>query len=302
MSARLASQPLQRLYDVPAPAKINLFLHITGRRPDGYHLLESVFMLLDWCDTLHFELRSDGLVSREDLTAGHLPLEDLCVRAAKALQAATGCTLGVHMGLHKRLPAEAGLGGGSSDAASCLLSLNRLWGLGLSRTQLGAIGLQLGADVPFFIGGRNAWVQGVGEQLTPLTLARQDFVIVKPPAGASTQRIFSAAELKRDSAPAIISGFAANEASGSTLEGPVWDIQKILDATHNHLQPVAQALCPDVGHCIQWLQSQGMQGRMTGSGTAVFAPRRHVADLALAPGNCLVHTCSNMDAHPLLGW
>jgi 4-diphosphocytidyl-2-C-methyl-D-erythritol kinase len=302
MSPSLARKPLQRLFDVPAPAKINLFLHITGRRPDGYHLLESVFMLLDWCDTLHFELRSDGLVSREDLTPATLPIEDLSVRAAKALQAATGCTLGVHIGLHKRLPAEAGLGGGSSDAASCLLALNRLWGLGLSRAQLSGIGLQLGADVPFFIGGRNAWVQGVGEQLTPLTLSRQDFVIVKPTAGASTQRIFSAPELKRDSQPAIISGFAANEASESTLEGTVWDIRKILDVTHNDLQPVAQALCPDVGHCIQWLQSQGLQGRMTGSGTAVFAPRRHVADLSAAPGNCLVHTCSNMDAHPLLGW
>jgi 4-diphosphocytidyl-2-C-methyl-D-erythritol kinase len=290
--------PLKRLFDVPAPAKLNLFLHITGRRADGYHLLQSVFMLIDWCDTLHFELRHDGAISREDLTAAHLPAEDLVVRAARLLQQATGCTLGVHVGLEKRLPAEAGMGGGSSDAATCLLALNRLWGLGLNRAQLAALGLQLGADVPFFIGGRNAWVEGVGEQLTPLSLEDARFVVVKPPGGASTQAIFSSPLLKRDTKPAIIRGFAANDAS----EPLKHSIQSILDIGHNDLQPVAQALCPDVGHCINWLQSHGLRGRMSGSGTAVFAQIRQSLDLSDAPGNWLVKDCKNMDAHPLLEW
>jgi len=290
--------PLRRLSDVPAPAKLNLFLHITGRRGDGYHLLQSVFMLVDWCDRLHFERRDNGDVSREDLTPGLLPAEDLSVRAARALQQATGCQLGVHIGLEKHLPAEAGMGGGSSDAASTLLALNRLWNLGLNRAQLAAIGLQLGADVPFFIGGRNAWVEGVGEQLTPVELPPARFIVVKPPVGASTQRIFSAPELKRDTKTATIQGFAAND----SREGPVLDLQKILAFAHNDLQPVAQALCPEMGRCIQWLDGQGLQGRMTGSGTAVFAHLPQTTNLAGAPGDWTVRECSNMDAHPLLDW
>lgn len=290
--------PLKRLFDVPAPAKLNLFLHITGRRADGYHLLQSVFMLIDWCDTLHFELRHDGAISREDLTDAHLPAEDLVVRAARLLQQATGCTLGAHVGLEKRLPAEAGMGGGSSDAATCLLALNRLWGLGLSRAQLATLGLQLGADVPFFIGGRNAWVEGVGEQLTPLSLEDARFVVVKPPGGASTPSIFRSPLLKRDTKPAIIQGFAASDAR----EPFEHSIQSILDIGHNDLQPVAQALCPDVVDCINWLQGHGLQGRMSGSGTAVFARIRQSCDLSDAPGNWLVKDCKNMDAHPLLEW
>ena len=290
--------PVRRLLDVPAPAKLNLFLHINGRRADGYHLLQSIFMLVDWCDHLHFERRADGAISREDLTPGHLPAEDLSVRAARALQQATGCREGVHIGLEKRLPAEAGMGGGSSDAATTLLALNRLWGLGLQRSQLAAIGLQLGADVPFFIGGRNAWVEGVGEQLTPVALPPARFIVVKPPTGASTQRIFSSPELKRDTKTATIQGFAAND----SREGAVIDLQKVLAVGHNDLQPVAQALCPDVGHCIRWLDSHGLQGRMTGSGTAVFAELPQAVNLADAPGDWMVRECGNMDAHPLLDW
>lgn len=290
--------PVQRLLDVPAPAKLNLFLHITGRRADGYHLLQSIFMLVDWCDHLHFERRADGAISREDLMPGQLPAEDLSVRAARALQQATGCAHGVHIGLEKRLPAEAGMGGGSSDAATTLLALNRLWGLGLKRSELAAIGLQLGADVPFFIGGRNAWVEGVGEQLTPVALPSTRFVVVKPPTGASTQRIFGSSELKRDTKTATIQGFAAND----SREGAVIDLQKVLAVGHNDLQPVAQALCPDVGHCIRWLDSHGLQGRMTGSGTAVFAQLPQAVDLTGAPGDWMVRECGNMDAHPLLDW
>lgn len=290
--------PVQRLLDVPAPAKLNLFLHITGRRADGYHLLQSVFMLIDWCDHLHFERRADGAISREDLTPGHLPAEDLSVRAARALQQATGCPQGVHIGLEKRLPAEAGMGGGSSDAATTLLALNRLWGLGLKRSELAAIGLQLGADVPFFIGGHNAWVEGVGERLTPVTLKPARFIVVKPPTGASTQRIFGSRELKRDTKTATIQGFAANDA----CEDTVIDLQKVLAFGRNDLQPVAQALCPDVGHGIRWLDSHGLQGRMTGSGTAVFAHLPHALSLTGAPGDWMVRECGNLDAHPLLDW
>lgn len=290
--------PVQRLLEVPAPAKLNLFLHVTGRRADGYHLLQSIFMLVDWCDHLHFERRGDGAISREDLMPGHLPAEDLSVRAARALQQATGCAHGVHIGLEKRLPAEAGMGGGSSDAATTLLALNRLWGLGLKRSQLAAIGLQLGADVPFFIGGRNAWVEGVGEQLTPVALPSTRFVVIKPPTGAPTQRIFGSPELKRDTKTATIQGFAAND----SREGEVIDLQKVLAVGHNDLQPVAQALCPDVGHCIRWLDSHGLQGRMTGSGTAVFAQLPQAVDLTDAPGDWMVRECGNMDAHPLLDW
>ncbi len=293
---------LRRLLDVPAPAKLNLFLHITGRRDDGYHLLQSVFMLINWSDRLHFELRPGGAISREDLTLMPLPTDDLSVRAARALQAATGCTHGVHIGLEKHLPAEAGMGGGSSDAATTLLALNRLWGLGLNRQQLATVGLKLGADVPFFIGGRHAWVEGVGEQLTPVQLPQAQFVVVKPQGGASTQRIFSAPELKRDTKTATIQGFAANDSREDAQAIGVIDIQKILAFGHNDLQPVAQALCPDVGRCIQWLQDQGLQGRMTGSGTAVFAQMPQTMQLTTAPGDWTVRECSNMDVHPLLDW
>jgi 4-diphosphocytidyl-2-C-methyl-D-erythritol kinase len=302
--------PLRRLLDVPAPAKLNLFLHVTGRRDDGYHLLQSVFMLVDWCDLMHFERRSDGEIDREDIGPGassaELPAEDLSVRAAKALRQATGCTQGVRIGLEKRLPAEAGMGGGSSDAATTLLALNRLWGLGLTRRDLAAIALQLGADVPFFVGGRNAWVEGVGEQITPLKLSPSRFVVVKPPGGASTQRIFSSPELKRDTKTATIQGFAANDArnemGGRFQVSGALEVQEILAFGHNDLQPVAQAICPEVGHCIQWLESQGLQARMTGSGTAVFAHLAQATNLAPAPGGWTVRECANMDAHPLLDW
>jgi 4-diphosphocytidyl-2-C-methyl-D-erythritol kinase len=289
---------LRRLLDVPAPAKLNLFLHVTGQRADGYHLLQSVFMLIDWCDRLHFEMRPDGQVTREDLAGMPLPAEDLCIRAARALKQATGCELGVHIGLEKHLPAEAGLGGGSSDAATCLLALNRLWGLGLSRDALCAIALPLGADVPFFVGGRTAWVEGIGDQLTPVTLDPARFVVVKPAGGASTQRIFTSPDLKRDSGTAIIQGFAANESA----EPGALSLQKILEFGHNDLQPVAQALCPEVGLCIDWLQSQGLTGRMTGSGTAVFAPVLNTPVFSGAQGNWTVQMCSNLNVHPLFDW
>ena len=276
---------MQSLYDIPAPAKLNLFLHITGRRSDGYHLLQSAFMLIDWCDTLHFEIRSDGVISREDLSWA-LPAEDLVVRAARALQAATGCNKGVHIGILKSVPAQAGMGGGSSDAASTLLALNRLWGLNVSLERLMSIGLALGADVPFFLSGHHGWVEGIGEQITPLELPHAQFVVVKPEAGLDTKLIFSDPALKRDSETAIISGFAANT----------------LTFGQNDLQAVAQKLCPGVNQALLWLATQGLNGRMTGSGSAVFAHLLNAIDLQNAPVAMQVRLCSSLDAHPLLGW
>lgn len=276
---------MKALYDVPAPAKLNLFLLVTGRRADGYHLLQSAFMLVDWCDVLGFELRPGGALSREDLGAP-LPEDDLTLRAARALQEATGATQGAHITIDKRLPAQAGMGGGSSDAATCLLALNRLWKLGLQRPALEAIGLKLGADVPFFLRGRNAWVEGIGEIIEPVDLPPARFAVVKTPEGLETAKIFGAQGLKRDSEPAIISGFAANPYGFS----------------RNDLQPVAQALCPGVTQALDWLASQGLQGRMTGSGSAVFAKLPQGASLLPAPVGWQVRECGNLEVHPLAGW
>lgn len=280
---------MHALYDIPAPAKLNLFLHITGRRADGYHLLQSVFMLIDWSDTLHFERRADGVLSREDLSTP-LPADDLVLRAARALQQAAGVGLGAHIGVAKRIPAQAGMGGGSSDAASCLLALNRLWDLRLPLARLEAIGLALGADVPFFLRGRNAWVEGVGECITPLegaaALPRQRFVVVKPDAGIETKSIFSSPALERNLDSARIAGFAADHYGFG----------------RNVLQPVAEACCPAVTQALHWLAGKGLNARMTGSGSAVFAAAPHDIDLRDAPGAWQVRQCDNLDIHPLAGW
>ena len=276
---------MQALYDIAAPAKLNLFLHITGRRADGYHLLQSAFMLIDWCDTLHFELRQDGQISREDLTWA-LPEDDLCLRAAQALQTASGCTLGVHIGIAKSVPAQAGMGGGSSDAASTLLALNRLWKLGWTQAQLAAIGLQLGADVPFFLLGQHAWVEGVGEQLTPIDLPAARFAVLKPDAGLDTRSVFAHPGLERNTGLAIISGFAANPDGFG----------------RNDLQPVAELLCPAVGESIAWLAGKGLHARMTGSGSAVFAQLPPDCKVDGAPSNRALRVCSSLEAHPLQGW
>ena len=276
---------MKSLYDIAAPAKLNLFLHITGRRSDGYHLMQSVFMLIDWCDTLHFELRADGRISREDLGAA-LPADDLVVRAARALKAAAATDQGVHIGIEKRIPAQAGMGGGSSDAASTLLALNRLWKLDFPLEKLAAIGLGLGADVPFFLGGQNAWVEGIGEKLTPIALPGGRFLVVKPPQGLDTKLIFSDPALNRDSETAIISGFIADA----------------FGFGRNDLQSVAERLCPGVTQALEWLALRGLKGRMTGSGSAVFAPVLQHIDAEVAPDAFQVRLCSNLDVHPLVGW
>ncbi len=276
---------IKTLYDVPAPAKLNLFLHVTGRRADGYHLLQTAMALIDWCDTLHFDLRPGGAISRHDLGVA-LPDDDLIVRAARTLQSATGTPHGVHIEIDKRIPSQAGMGGGSSDAASTLLALHRLWNLQLPLEALTQIGLQLGADVPFFLSGGNAWVEGIGERISPLEIPAGQFVVVKPPDGLDTRLIFSDATLKRDSEPAILAGFAGNPTGFG----------------RNDMQVVAEKHCPGISQALEWLAAQGLNGRMTGSGSAVFAWAPAEMALNAAPAGFEVRWCRGMNAHPLAGW
>jgi 4-diphosphocytidyl-2-C-methyl-D-erythritol kinase len=285
---------LKAFFDVPAPAKLNLFLHVVGRRDDGYHLLQSVFVLLDWCDSLHFELRQDGSLARHDLGPA-LPADDLCLRAARLLQRHSGSTLGADISIDKQLPWGAGLGGGSSDAASTLLALNRLWGLHWPLERLLGLGASLGADVPFFIGGHNAFVEGVGERLTPLPLPARRYVVIKPAAAIATADIFRSPALARDTAPVILEGSFASAGFGDGFGG-------------NDLQPVAEAQCPEVRAVAEWLQGRFGNSRMTGSGSAVFA-RVGTEDQSLTtwptqslPGPWIARLCRSLDHHPLRGW
>ena len=276
---------MKSLHHVPAPGKLNLFLHVTGRRSDGYHLLQSTFMLIDWWDVLHFDLREDGQLLRQDLGPS-LPALDLSLQAAHALQQASGTSLGALIRVQKNLPAEAGLGGGSSDAASTLLALNRLWGLNWPLSRLLPLGQQLGADVPFFLGGRNAWVQGIGEQLHPIELPPARFVVLKPQQGLSTATIFQDPALVRDSQPATMLDFAAQPYAFG----------------RNDLQAVAQRLCPEVNQALKWLENQSLQPRMTGSGSAVFAKIEPSTVLAHPPEGWTWRICSNLEVHPLHRW
>ncbi len=276
---------MKSLHHVPAPGKLNLFLHVTGRRSDGYHLLQSTFMLIDWWDVLHFDLREDGQLLRQDLGPS-LPALDLSLQAAHALQQASGTSLGALIRVKKNLPAEAGLGGGSSDAATTLLALNRLWGLNWPRSRLLPLGQQLGADVPFFLGGRNAWVQGIGEQLQPIELPPARFVVLKPQQGLSTAAIFQEPALVRDSQPATMLDFAAQPYAFG----------------RNDLQAVAQRLCPEVNQALKWLENQSLQPRMTGSGSAVFAKIEPSTVLAHPPEGWTWRICSNLEVHPLHRW
>jgi 4-diphosphocytidyl-2-C-methyl-D-erythritol kinase len=276
---------MRSLHNVLAPAKLNLFLHITRRRDDGYHLLQSVFMLIDWCDTLHFDVRDDGVIEREDVTVA-LPADDLVVRAAQSLQRASGTSLGAHIAIEKHIPAQAGMGGGSSDAATTLLTLNRLWGLNWPLSKLMPLGLTLGADVPFFLGGHNAWVEGIGEKMTPIDLPSARFAVVKPNAGLETAKIFRSPELQRATETATMPVFAVNHYGFG----------------RNDLQPVAQALCPEMTEALQWLSSFGLSPRMTGSGSAVFARLHDGVLIDSAPNNWQMRICSNMAVHPQAGW
>jgi 4-diphosphocytidyl-2-C-methyl-D-erythritol kinase len=304
---------LRALYDLPAPAKLNLFLHVVGRRPDGYHLLQSLFVLIDWADTLHLERRDDGRLHRHDLGPA-LPDEDLCLRAARALQSASGTALGADLSIVKRVPWGAGLGGGSSDAATTLLALNRLWGLRWSRERLAEIGLGLGADVPFFLGGANAFVEGIGERLTPVTLPPAQYLVVKPAAVIATRDIFTHPALRRDTEPVILSGSFEDSAGGVLRPG----------FGSNDLQGPAESVCPEVAEVARWLQDRFGNSRMSGSGSAVFAradtnridsqdPGRADPPLAMPVTQALDElrqtrpgwvgrNCRSLARHPLADW
>ncbi len=245
------------LLGLPAPAKLNLFLHVIGRRADGKHLLESVFVLIDRADTLNLELLADGRIERTGDIVG-APEADLCVRAAQLLKTRFRVPVGVHINLQKSIPSGAGMGGGSSDAATTLMGLNRLWKLGLNRHTLIELGLELGADVPFFIGGKNAFVEGIGEILSPVEIPPSKFLVLWPGKSVSTGKIFSSPALTRDTESSKILSFqAAAKQNWPTLYG------------HNDLQPVAVALEPEIATALDWVRPYA-EPRMTGSGSAVF--------------------------------
>lgn len=235
----------------PAPAKLNLFLHITGRRPDGYHTLQSVFQFLDVADQIQLRVRRDGAVRLLTPLPGVAPDQDLTVRAARLLQAEAGVSAGVDIRIDKRLPLGGGLGGGSSDAATVLYALNRLWSVEWTEDQLAHLGLRLGADVPVFVRGWAAWAEGVGEVLTPIDLPEPWYVVLVPPVTVSTAQIFSAPELTRDTPPIRIPAF---------LSG----------AGGNDCEPVVRARYPVVGQFLDWLNQFG-RARLTGTGACVFA-------------------------------
>jgi 4-diphosphocytidyl-2-C-methyl-D-erythritol kinase len=289
---------VKALYDVPAPAKLNLFLHIVGRRADGYHLLQSPFQLIDWADRLHFERRSDGRLQRHDLGPA-LPADDLCLRAARALQSASGTPLGADISIDKQLPWGAGMGGGSSDAATTLLALNRLWRLDWPRARLLALAAPLGADVPFFVGGRNAFVEGIGERLTPLPMPRQWFAVVKPAASIATREVFEHPALKRDTETVILAG---------SFDGDPGTTALCTGHGRNDLQPPAQERCPEVASAARWLEARYGNSRMTGSGSAVFS-RAGTGDAPVAmfptaelPAGWVGRMCRGLEQHPLVGW
>lgn len=236
----------------PAPAKLNLFLHITGRREDGYHLLQTVFQLVDWGDSLDFRLRDDGEIRRVNVIDGVPPEQDLVVRAASALQTQTNCHLGMDIRLHKKLPMGGGVGGGSTDAATTLLALNQIWGLHLKLDQLAELAASLGADIPVFVRGRSAWGEGIGDQLQTIDLTEQWYVVVHPGVHVSTSELFASKQLTRNCRSITIADF--ND-GGCT----------------NVFEPVAKALYPEIDAALNWLDRKAkVKSKMTGTGACVF--------------------------------
>ena len=235
----------------PAPAKINLFLHITGRRADGYHLLQTLFQFVDHGDTLHIEVRDDGDIRRLSALAGVAVEQDLVVRAARKLQDLTGIRLGADIRVDKRLPMGGGLGGGSSDAATVLVALNEMWGTAVPRAELARLGLSLGADVPVFVHGQAAWAEGVGEILSPCAVDEGPVLVITPDCNVETRGVFSAAELTRDTPPITMPAFS-------------------LARTRNDCEPVTRRLYPEVGRALDWLAGFALT-RMSGTGASVYA-------------------------------
>lgn len=268
----------------PAPAKLNLFLHVVGRRADGYHLLQTVFRFIDRCDTLRFTPRSDGRIELATPIPGVAPDDDLTVRAARLLQQHSGCRQGATIHLDKQLPMGGGLGGGSSDAATVLLALNHLWQTGVDRATLERIGLALGADVPVFVHGRNTFAEGVGESFTDIALPPACYLVLHPAVNVPTAAIFGAPELCRDT-PAM------RPADWHPGIG------------HNDLEAVACARFPDVARHLAWLKPQAPSAMMTGSGACVFAafPSREAAAAVLAtlPGGMNGWIADGLKQHPL---
>ena len=269
-----------------APAKINLFLHITGQRADGYHTLQTVFQLLDFYDTLHIKPTQNGKIKRTNEIDGVPASQDICALAASALQQKTGCKLGVKYAVEKRIPMGGGLGGGSSDAATMLLALNHLWRLGLSRSELMQIGLSLGADVPIFIFGQNAWAEGVGEILCPIDLPEKYYVVLTPPAHVSTAQVFANSTLTRDTKPLKIADFSRDVNS---------------EIFKNDLEAVVCKEFPAVASTLNWLKHYG-QARMSGSGASVFVALNSQAKaneiLAQKPANVAGFVAKSLVKHP----
>ena len=270
----------------PAPAKLNLFLHVVGRRDDGYHLLQTAFQFLDVGDTLRVAPRGDGVIRRVTEIEGLPANSDLVVRAARLLKEATGTALGADLQLEKRLPMGGGLGGGSSDAATTLVVLNHLWGTALALSDLADLGLHLGADVPVFVHGRAAWAEGVGERLTPIDLPEPWYLVVVPPCAVATAEVFAAPELTRDCRAITIDGFLSGRAEATNVCEPV---------VRRRYAPVASAL--------DWLARYGA-ARMTGTGAAVFAmfSARRSAERAFAelPPEWQGFVARGMNHSPLL--
>jgi 4-diphosphocytidyl-2-C-methyl-D-erythritol kinase len=265
----------------PAPAKLNLFLHVVGRRADGYHLLQTVFQFLDFTDELQFEITGDGRIRRATPLAGVAEDDDLAVRAARLLQRRAGAARGVAIHLQKRIPAGGGLGGGSSDAATTLLALNELWGLGLPRSELAGMGLALGADVPVFVAGRAAWAEGVGEILTPVEPPESWYLVLVPPVHVATPAVFADPELTRNTPPITIRAFLAGQG-------------------HNDLEPVVRRRHPEVDRTLRWLAGFG-PAHMTGSGACVFLPLadRDEGERILKQAPCVGFVARGLNRHPL---
>ena len=273
--------------DYPAPAKLNLFLHVVGRRADGYHLLQSAFTLIDLADTLRVRVREDGEIRRVSDLAGVPPEGDLVVRAARLLQEASGTALGADLEVAKRIPMGGGLGGGSSDAATTLIVLDRLWGTGFGPEALAEIAQGLGADIPFFLFGRSAFAEGIGERLRELALPPAHYLVLVPPVAVPTQVAFAAPELTRDTEPIKMEDFSARLTA-----------QRL----RNDLEPVVIARFPEVERHLAWLRQHG-EARMTGSGACVFAAyasrgeAQRVLDELPAPMQGFI--ARGLDVHPL---